>query len=238
MIGIYKITNNINHKVYIGQSINIERRWACHKNRAFVPNKEYDKYLYRAFRKYGIENFSFKVLEECSKEELDEKEKQYILEYHSCVDTYGYNETCGYDSPQYGVSGEQHPNHKLSAEEVYYIRECYNSHLKKEDVYAEFSDRISPSGFHKVWLGETWKDVHIDVYTEENQKYYLFQRNSHPGSSNGRSKLTEEMVIDIRTRKKNGEKMLDVYQEYKSTGITEGSFKNTWHGYNWKNIQV
>ena len=104
--GIYKITNNINNKCYIGRAININRRWTVHKRRAIIPNKEYDKYLYRAFRKYGIENFSFEVLEECSKEELDEKEKQYILQYHSYIDTYGYNETCGYDSPQYGVSGE------------------------------------------------------------------------------------------------------------------------------------
>ena len=78
----------------------------------------------------------------------------------------------------------------------------------------------------------------MDVFTEENRQYYLFQRNSHPGSSNGRSKLTEEMVIAIRTRKKNGENWKDVYEDYKSCGITEGSFKNTWHNQNWKHIIV
>ena len=238
MIGIYKITNKLNNKVYIGQSTDIKRRWTVHKNRAFVKNKEYDKYLYRAFRKYGIDNFSFEIIEECSKEELDEKEKQYILQYHSCIDAYGYNETCGYDAPQYGLSGEQHPNHKLTTDEVYYIRECYNQHLKKEDVYEEFSNRLSASGFHKIWLGENWREIHMDVYTEENRQYYLFQRNSHPGSSNGRSKLTEKMVIDIRTRKKNGEKMLKVYEDYKDTGITIGSFKQVWYYQNWKNIVV
>ena len=53
--GIYKITNNINGKCYIGRAIDINRRWTVHKRRAFVQNKEYDKYLYRAFRKYGID---------------------------------------------------------------------------------------------------------------------------------------------------------------------------------------
>lgn len=237
MIGIYKITNKLNNKVYIGQSIDIERRWRVHKNRAFIQNKEYDKYLYRAFRKYGLENFTFEVVEECSKEELDEKEKYYILQYHSCVDTYGYNETCGYDFPQYGFSGEQHHNHKLTTEDVYYIRECYNQHYNKKDVYEEFSDRLSEGGFHKIWLGENWKNVHMDVYTEENKQYYLFQRNSHPGSTNGRAKLTEKDVYNIRLRKKNGESCKDVYEDYKEM-TTYGSFKNIWSYQNWKNIIV
>ena len=65
MIGIYKITNTINHKVYIGLSNNIEKRWKTHKQRAFSENdKEYNKHLYRAFRKYGLENFTFEVIEE------------------------------------------------------------------------------------------------------------------------------------------------------------------------------
>lgn len=46
-VGIYKITNNINNKCYIGQSRNIEKRWRDHK----YSNLDYP--LYRAFRKYG-----------------------------------------------------------------------------------------------------------------------------------------------------------------------------------------
>lgn len=236
--GIYKIINNINGKVYIGQSKDIQRRWTTHKNRAFVLNKEYNKYLYRAFRKYGLDAFSFEVLEECQVDELDEKENQYIRQFHSCVDTYGYNETCGYDFPQYGMSGEKHPNHKLTADDIYYIRECYNQHLKKEDVYNEFSNIISESGFHKIWLGQNWREIHMDVYTEENRQYYLFQRNSHKGSSNGRAKLNEDMVKNIRLRKKNGETMKQVYEDYKNTGITEKSFKQVWYYQNWKHIIV
>ena len=73
--GIYKITNLINHNAYIGLSINIEKRWQEHKERSQnISNKEYNKVLYKAFRKYGIDNFKFEILEECKSEELKEKE--------------------------------------------------------------------------------------------------------------------------------------------------------------------
>jgi group I intron endonuclease len=71
MIGIYLIKNNINGKSYIGQSIDIENRWKNH----IRCNKDYP--LYRAFKKYGVENFTFEILELCDKEDLTEKEIYY-----------------------------------------------------------------------------------------------------------------------------------------------------------------
>lgn len=92
--GIYKITNLINNKCYIGQSINIEKRWTNEKCSAFNPKDEsYNTALSRAFRKYGINNFSFSIIEECSREELNEKEKKYIEYYDSHYN--GYNSTDG-----------------------------------------------------------------------------------------------------------------------------------------------
>ena len=67
MKGIYKITNKLNNNCYIGKSIDIERRFKEHKTHAFYKkerNREWNKVLYRAIRKYGLENFSFEVLEE------------------------------------------------------------------------------------------------------------------------------------------------------------------------------
>lgn len=87
MIGIYKITNKINQKCYIGQSVNIKHRWSQHKQNSKIrPEK-----LYLAIRKYGIENFSFEVIEECKQEELDEKEKYYIILYNSYENGYNMN---------------------------------------------------------------------------------------------------------------------------------------------------
>ena len=64
--GIYKIENKLNGKIYIGKSVNILERFNTHKRNAFnTKSLEYDKVLYKAFRKYGIENFDFEIIEEC-----------------------------------------------------------------------------------------------------------------------------------------------------------------------------
>ena len=71
MIGIYKITNLINNKVYIGQSVNIQQRFKKHKTKyKDISNEESNKILYKAMRKYGLENFSFEIIEECSINQL------------------------------------------------------------------------------------------------------------------------------------------------------------------------
>ena len=97
MIGIYKITNLVNGKSYIGQSVNIQKRFNAHKSVAFNPNdKNYNYPLYRAIRKYGIENFSFDVLEECDISELNNKEIYYISKYNTHGE-FGYNQDDGGD---------------------------------------------------------------------------------------------------------------------------------------------
>lgn len=88
--GIYKITNKINGKCYIGKSINIFRRWRDEKNFRGI-----NIYLKASFEKYGIENFTFEILEECIEEELNEKEKYYISLFDSTNKEKGYNMTFG-----------------------------------------------------------------------------------------------------------------------------------------------
>ena len=94
---IYKITNNINNKCYIGQTIKTpEERWKEHKQHAFGTHaNDVNKSLYKAMRKYGIENFSFEVLQNNIEtyEQLDKAEIYWIDLYNSFVK--GYNETFG-----------------------------------------------------------------------------------------------------------------------------------------------
>lgn len=88
--GIYKIENLINHKVYIGQSKDIYKRWYCHKYNTFnEKSKCYNYYIYNAIRKYGIENFLFEIIKETY--DLDYWEIFLIQIYKSFDVKYGYN---------------------------------------------------------------------------------------------------------------------------------------------------
>lgn len=94
---IYKITNTINNKCYIGQTIkSAEERWKEHQSHVFGthPN-DINKTLYKAIRKYGLENFKFEVLQDNIEtyEQLDKAEIYWIDYYNSFVK--GYNETFG-----------------------------------------------------------------------------------------------------------------------------------------------
>lgn len=87
MMGIYIIKNEINGHTYIGSSVDIKKRWREHRARSKMKGKWYIKtyysHLYCAFRKYGIENFSFNVLEEISEQEkLLERERYWYFVYN------------------------------------------------------------------------------------------------------------------------------------------------------------
>ena len=87
---IYKITNKVNGKSYIGQTrYTIEFRWRQH------IHKKDNTYFHNAIKKYGVDNFIVEKLEECNIEDLNEKEIYYIAKYNTFKD--GYNLTIGGD---------------------------------------------------------------------------------------------------------------------------------------------
>ena len=91
--GIYKITNIKTKECYIGQAIHIKERWAEHAKCGLGIDTPAGNKLYKAIQEFGLWNFSFEVLEECPREQLNEKEKYYIDLYSSY--DYGYNSTRG-----------------------------------------------------------------------------------------------------------------------------------------------
>lgn len=95
MIGhIYKVTNSINGKIYIGQTIqSVKDRWYRHCGKSSLSKEEMGMHIKRAILKYGKENFTVETIEDCDSSLLDEKERYYISYYNSYKN--GYNETLG-----------------------------------------------------------------------------------------------------------------------------------------------
>lgn len=87
--GIYRITNLKTNEAYIGKSTNIKTRWQNHCKTAIGLDGMARTKIHSAMKEYGIDNFSFEVLEKCTKENYSEREKYWINFYETNV--YGYN---------------------------------------------------------------------------------------------------------------------------------------------------
>lgn len=122
MAYIYKITNTLNNKVYIGQtSFSVEKRWQEHIKDSKRENLK-NRPLYAAFHKYGIENFIIEKIEET--DNPNEREQYWIKQYNSY--SCGYNATTG---------GEGHPK-DFSAAELEQIISLYNQKTAIKDIAA------------------------------------------------------------------------------------------------------
>ncbi|MEE1071657.1 MAG: GIY-YIG nuclease family protein [Cellulosilyticum sp.] len=145
MIGIYKITNTVDNRSYIGQSKDIKLRFRKHRYRL---NKgiHHNCFLQRAWDKYGESFFTFEVVEECLEEELDLKETYYISMYDSFNN--GFNMSVGGEgalgyrhseemkkSMHLRNTGKNNPNsRKVICEDRVFdtLRECANYYQIKE----------------------------------------------------------------------------------------------------------
>lgn len=162
--GIYKVTNKVNGKVYIGQSVDIGRRWRQHMT------AEDDIYFHKAIQKYGVENFEWEVIEKCKKKDLDEREI-YWIEYYDSFNK-GYNCTKGGD----GVSGgEDHPRWKGGPEhKKEYKKQYYEAN--KEQIKHQQKQRYE---INKEQIKEKAKERSKEYYQshKEQKKEYFRQRN-------------------------------------------------------------
>ena len=140
--GIYCIENIINHKKYIGQSVNIKERWRKHRKELYA-NKHDNDYLQKSWNKYGKASFSFYILEECKIEDLDEKEIYYIDLYKTLDFKYGYNLKSGGQSN--GVIVSEEVQNKMSQA----IKNSYTDELKEKRRQAALAYWSNPENLEK-----------------------------------------------------------------------------------------
>lgn len=200
MIGIYKITKKENGKSYIGQSNDIERRFKEHTFKNKIP-------IDKAIQKYGKESFQFEILEECSLDELDEKER-YWINYYNTYKGFGYN--C---SEGGGLNfGENNGRALITESDIINIRKAYNAHKNRKETYQKYKDKITFSNFASIWDGTTWKHVMPEVYTKENKEYY--SNLTSIGEKSVNAVLSDEEVMECRKRYVS-ETAKDIYEDFK-----------------------
>lgn len=169
--GIYKITNIINDKCYIGQSKEIKKRWKRHVNEL---NKSIHTniHIQRAWDKYGQDNFTFEIIEECPEDKLNEREI-YWIEFNNSNDyNYGYNQDSGgqegrilnndvrerIGQAREYASGEDCSNAKLTNEQVLEIKKLL---FENELTCSEIGERFNVKDYiiHRIKNLETYKNV-------------------------------------------------------------------------------
>ena len=143
---IYKITNKLNGMIYIGQtSQTFEERMLGHKYGLLYVDQEINK--------YGIEHFTFEIIEECdTKEELNERERYWIA-YFNCKSPNGYNFTDGGNSTSNGrKSNEKNINF---ADRLKYLRK----HQKLSQMEVCERTGISQSAYSRYECGTNEPDL-------------------------------------------------------------------------------
>ena len=142
---VYKIENNINHKIYIGQTNNLERRIKEHRH-----DKRMNHPIYNAIHKYGWENFSVETL--YFGEDYNTKEKEYIKLYRSNEKEFGYNiQNGGQDS-----SGENNQQSKLTQQQVDLLMKDLKETNVEFDKLAE-KYNVSIKTIRNVNTGIAWR---------------------------------------------------------------------------------
>ena len=91
--GVYKITNQKTGECYIGQAVDVRKRWYEHAKAGLGIDTPQGNKLYASMKEYGLDDFSFELLEECDQKDLDKKEKYFIELYQSNI--VGFNSTKG-----------------------------------------------------------------------------------------------------------------------------------------------
>ena len=178
-ICIYKITNIVDKKVYIGQTINYNKRKNSHISH-LKNKKHHNEYLQNSWNKYGEDNFIIEIIEECKITELDKKEKYYIDFYNSTNTTLGYNL----------VDGGQ------------VFRE-YSPELRKKMSEALKGRKFSE--LHKKRISKGQKGKIIKKESIEKQKTTALLNGKNKGQNNPNAiisnKIAKDIIMDLYNNK-------------------------------------
>lgn len=199
---LYKITNNINGKIYIGITNDYKRRWANHGTENTA--------ISNAIKKYGKNNFTFEVLfKNVPIDEIDKLEIEQIQLYNSLVPN-GYNVAKGGMYNRGGnksLYGNENGHSVLTYEEAKYIKDHRNQPMYV--LYDLYSDKISYESFKKIYKNQTYKNIEPTV--EEYPNNIAFS-----GQFSSKAKLSYSEVCELRKQYQQGVYWKDIYKQYKT----------------------
>lgn len=220
---LYRITNIINNKKYIGITNNYKKRWSNHR----CGNSK-NMAIAKAIKKYGKENFFFEIIKKnLTLEEANQEEIKYIELEHTLIPN-GYNISKGGGVIPIESSkhiGSSNGKALLTDEQAQYILD--NRNLPEYVLYEEFSEIISYDTFKNIYLGKTYTNL------TTNTSIYPFnlEFSCQFATTN---KLEYDEVIDLRKKYSEGIYWREAYKDYTNLYPNEWDFWNVYNGNRYK----
>ena len=202
---IYKITNIVNNKIYIGCTIkSIDKRFSEHISRS---KKENNIKLYNSIRKYGEENFIIEKIIDCEECEMFDLEMKYISEFNSFE--LGLNSSIGGE----GCLGYKHTKEsleKISGENSYSIK--FRKDKNYSEIYGEDRSK-EESKKRSDGVKTAWKNS-----TEEEK---LARRKATQDTKLKKAGYTKELILEIKELHRNGMKPRFILEKYPTLTIKD-----------------
>jgi len=234
MTGIYLIKNLISNKVYIGQSTDIKRRYSEHLRASFPEiyiqknKRDNNTPIHLAINKYGKENFELVILEECDRENLNDKEIYWINYYCSNDKNKGYNISSG-GQKTFGLKGEFHSQAKLTQKQVNEIIVLLKTtDLSTKDIANRY--KITSSSVSNINTGKSW-------FNENNIYPIKKTQTGSKGSKNHKSKFTEDQIMEIRNLYSTDIDVKDIIEKY-SYIASPSAIESIIYGRSWKHLPI
>lgn len=242
--GIYKITNTLNGKVYIGKSVDLSQRWFSHKS-YLKSGKHFNKHLQRAWNKYGEKSLVFEIVEYCDESEVEQREIFWIKDYNSFKN--GYNLTLGGEGCTGRIVTEIH-RERLRESNLGKQSRCgwKHSDITKHKISQKHKGKKLTCEQKSVLLesrkGKSLTEDHKRRISEyrtgkrftEEQKSEMSKL--HQGESNGSSKLKDEDVREIKLLIKSSQILLkDIAKMF---NISRQTISMINKNKIWKHVQV
>lgn len=236
MCGVYKITNIVNGKIYIGSSMNLGRRFNDHKNQ-LSRKKHSNKYLQNSWNKYGYESFTFEVIEIVNDFEDLLKREQYWIDNLNVIDKkIGYNisPTAG---STYGLKDSEETKRKKSEISRQYFLNLTSEQRKKigekiSKSKLEKHHKMSDESRMKMSIAKKGKNTgkRPKEVGEKISKSKFGHHYTPLGSKHPKSIYTEEFVIKIKLMLNEGISVNEISNELniKTSAIYDIKLGRTW----------
>lgn len=193
--GIYLIRNTDNGKAYVGQSRDILDRFVHHKS-DLRHNRHRNRYLQKSYNKYGEGKFEYSILEECTLDEINERESYWIAFYHSNESEYGYNADSGGNAKK--VVSE-------STRQLISMR--LSEALKGRKLPEEWKENIRKSRIGKKWDDEAKRKMSESKKGKSNKNSGNFKK--------GQTPWNKGLTLSDVTKSKVSESLKEYYAQFK-----------------------